>query len=259
MATCTVDTVGAYLYADYPADALPLFLTLPNNVAVACGLDPAQHYRIRKYLYGLPDSGRAYYRAYTKHLESHGYKRTISDQCLFTKFSGNTRTYIFTHVDDTFVCSTDPAELLIFQNALKIKYEITTNDNPDEYLGIKITKQRNGDVKLTQPKLLQSLFEEYMPQLQLLRSASAPQHLTHLQNSDSTPMNQTDYLHLLGALIYLTKSRPDISTAVSFAAVHAAAPTRGAFHELLHCLRYLYDTKTEGLIIRAGRSDRELL
>jgi hypothetical protein len=84
MVTCTVDTVGAYLYADYPADALPLFLTLPSNVAIACGLDPAQHYRIRKYLYGLPDSGRAYYRAYSKHLESHGYTRTVSDPCLFT-------------------------------------------------------------------------------------------------------------------------------------------------------------------------------
>jgi hypothetical protein len=258
MKMCTVDTVGAYLYQDYPDDADALYLRLPPNVAQACGMDSNQIYRIKKYLYGLPDSGRAYYKAYSEHLAKHGYIRTPSDPCLFVKITGKTKTYIFTHVDDTFVCSSDPRELIIFQNALKEKYEITINNNVDEYLGIKMTKLANGDVRLTQPKLLAQLFEEHQHDIDYARSALSPQRLIHLQDSDATPIDQTQYLHVLGALIYLTKSRPDISTAVSFGAVHAAKPTKGAYTELLLIINYLYQTKELGLILNALEPNRAL-
>jgi hypothetical protein len=165
---------------------------------------------------------------------------------------------MFTHVDDTFVCSTDPNEITLFQNALREKYEITATMNPKEYLGIRFTQLSNSDLKLTQPKLLDSLFEEYLPEIQSLPSASAPQHLANLQNLESDPMDPTQNLHLLGALIYITKSRPDIATAVSFASTYAAHPTVGAYHELLYCLKYLYDTREYGLILKSGKPNREL-
>ena len=57
MHTCTIDTVGAYLYED----ATPLYLTLTAEVSTACYIPIGITYRVRKYLYGLPDSGRAYY------------------------------------------------------------------------------------------------------------------------------------------------------------------------------------------------------
>ena len=72
-------------------------------------------------------------------------------------------------------------------------------------------------------------------------------------------MSVTDYLHLEGALIYLTKSRPDIQTAVSFGATHSVSPTRGDFDELIHCLKYLQSTRECGLVLRAGRPGRELV
>jgi hypothetical protein len=71
-------------------------------------------------------------------------------------------------------------------------------------------------------------------------------------------MPQKEYLHLLGALIYLTKSRPDIATAVSFGATSAASPTVGAFADLLHCVGYLYDTQDDGLILLRGETNRPL-
>ena len=41
------------------------------------------------------------------------------------------------------------------------------------------------------------------------------------------PMDPSNYLHLKGVLIYLTKARPDIQTAVSFGAMHLVNLTRG--------------------------------
>jgi hypothetical protein len=111
---------------------------------------------------------------------------------------------------------------------------------------------------LTQPKLLGTLEEEFKEQLATHRHATAPQHQPDMQSTVDTPMSQTTYLHLLGALIYLTKSRPDIATAVSFGATHAARPTLGHFDELLHCLAYLLRTKTTGLRLVAGERNRSL-
>ena len=119
-----------------------------------------------------------------------------------------------------------------------------------------------GDVKLTQPQLLNSLLDEYAEAIEAHRTRgvvtpsrvlSAP-----LLDNDDEPMSQRDYLHLEGALIYLTKSRPDISTAVSFGAMYSSEPTVAAFEELIHCLKYLADTRDAGLIIKAGVPGRPL-
>jgi hypothetical protein len=83
MYSATYDTVGAYLYQDYPTTLKPLYIKVPTSIAKACNLDPAQLYRVRKYLYGLPDSGRAYYNAYSEHLQENGYQKSSSDPCLY--------------------------------------------------------------------------------------------------------------------------------------------------------------------------------
>jgi hypothetical protein len=261
MFKCTIDTVGAYLHQSYPDDAAPLYVVFPRNVAEALGMDPDQKYRIRKYLYGLPDAGRAYYQAYSSHLISSGYNRTISDPCLFVKLDGTNKTYVWCHVDDTFVCCTREADLQVFQAAVRKKFKITVVNDVTEYLGIKISAMRNGDCKLTQPKLLKSVLEEYADQLSTKpgRTEISPQRVHDEEAvASSSPMDQTEYLHLLGTLIYLTKSRPEIATAVSFSATYAAKPTVGAWKEMLHILRYLGETREAGIVLKAGVKGRPL-
>lgn len=253
----TVDVVGAYLYQDYPEDALPLIVTLEPAIAEACNLDPAQQYRIRKYLYGLPDAGRAYYQAYSKHLTTHGYLRSVADPCLFFKITSQMRTYIVIHVDDTFVASTTQGGIDEFESILKLQFEITSNHAADSYLGIHLETLSNGSVKLTQPKLLQQLFSEYPPTLTsskvkvpMLLSSRTPTH----NHTASVLIPIHTYLHLLGALLYLTRSRPDIMTAVSYASTRAASPTSEDYQRLLHIISYLRNTKDYGLVLMCGRT-----
>jgi hypothetical protein len=189
MERCIVDVVQAYLYQPYPQDALPLYLVLPDNVSDVCGLERGVKYRIRKYLYGLPDAGLAYYKAYSAHLEAGGYQRTVSDPCLFIKLEGSHRTYVWTHVDDTFVCSSDPSELASFQAHCRTRFDITISASVEEYLGIKLSSQTNGDVVLTQPKLLGTLEAEFKEQLANHRNATAPQRQTDNQSTLEEPIS----------------------------------------------------------------------
>ena len=84
---CIIDAVRAYLYQTYPS-ALPgdfyqnaceslLQYTVPADVV----------YRIEKYIYCLPDSGRAYYQAYSRLLVDSGYiSKTRVIHVFFSKF-----------------------------------------------------------------------------------------------------------------------------------------------------------------------------
>ena len=165
MHSCSMDVTGAYLYQDYPASAPQLYLQLPDNVANLCGETPGQLYHIRKYLYGLPDAGRAYYKAYCAHLLANGYVRTASDPCLFVYTSGEIRTYAFCHVDDIFLCSTHASELQRFQTVVSSKFKITINNPITDYLGIHIEQLADGGCILTQPRLLETIVAEYRTSL----------------------------------------------------------------------------------------------
>ena len=260
MERCSVDVVQAYLNQPYPDDKLEIYITLPKNVAEVCGLDPKQLYRIRKYIYGLPDAGRAYYEAYSEHLISGGYERSVSDPCLFIKINGPSRVYVWCHVDDTFVCATDAVELGIFQEHVRKKFDITVQSQVEEYLGIKLVNDELGNCLMTQPKLIDETVREYDEELITLftRAPMSPQRKKEMQSDDETPISQTEYLRLLGILNYLTKTRPEISTACSFGATHSAHPTRGNMIELLHCLNYLKHSREQGLLLLAGQPGRQL-
>ena len=162
-----VDTVAAYLNQNYPQDAKPLYVKLPKLVAQAVGRDPEKTYRVKKYIYGLPDSGRAYYEAYSTHLIENGYLRSINDPCLFFKITSPQRkVYVWIHVDDTLVAASLPDDIEDFKNAIRKKFQITVNEAADQHLGVNVKKHEDGSITLTQSKLLKNILNvklNYLP------------------------------------------------------------------------------------------------
>ena len=60
-----IDTAGAYLYQTYPSTSPAIYIKMSIKVMEACKISSNVVFRIEKYIYGLPDSGRAYYLAYS--------------------------------------------------------------------------------------------------------------------------------------------------------------------------------------------------
>jgi hypothetical protein len=50
MHMCSIDTVGAFLYQEYPESLKPLYVILPKAVAEVCNLNPKTTYRVKKYI-----------------------------------------------------------------------------------------------------------------------------------------------------------------------------------------------------------------
>jgi hypothetical protein len=119
----------------------------------------------------------------------------------------------------------------------------------------------DGTVLLTQPKLLQKLFKEHLEKIGK-RKGRTPSHpygparthnaTTIKEQSPLIPI--TTYLRLLELLMYLTKSQPDIMTAVSFGATKSTSPTQTDYDQLYYIVEYIRAAADKGHRIYIGTS-----
>ncbi len=147
---------------------------------------------------------------------------------------------------------------------MHMHFEITTDPEAESFLGVTFTYDKEGNCKLGQKKLLTKLSNENAPLKTRKRWRSpthpygpAPTHGEEPTEEDKQAVDVTLYLRLLGLLMYLTKSRPEISTtAVSFGATNSHNPLQYHYKELLHVVEFLRATPDDGLIIRASHDSR---
>ena len=245
-------TKFAYLVdAPLPADADWIVITtLEPHIATVYGHDPAQEYRIANALYDLPDSGRIFYMHYKASLLAEGYLMSQFDQCLLYRITPTETTYIIVYVDDTFIFSNSLANLdQVITNVGK-HYEVTLDSDASSFLGLSLAHNTDGTVTITQPKLLQKLFSLYPPRINPGSSKSPPTHPTHPYPMTPTRPLLPQILRLLGILLYLTKSRPDIMAAVSFAGTKSSSPTdKEDLSDLYYVVEYLRATPDIGHIL----------
>jgi len=191
-----------------------------------------------------------YYAAYSCHLKENGYEQSQSDPCLFYKIDKSiySRTLVWFHVDDTLISSTHPTEISSFHQILQTKFQVTANYDVTSHLGISLEKLEDGSVKLHQPKLLKEIFDDYGSTL----SPSPYPARVYTNTTNNVHIDQRKYLRLLGKLMYLVQSRPDISTALSYAATKSKHPTEEDYKQLLRIVSYLMNTAEKGLILSSN-------
>ena len=122
-----------------------------------------QLFRVRRYIYGLPDAGRAFYEQSKSKLQEEGYTMSEIDQCLFYRIQRNEETYIVIFVDDSFVYSNRKEYIREYEQKMRKHFEITTDPEAESFLGVTFTYDEERNCKLGQKKLLTKLFNENPP------------------------------------------------------------------------------------------------
>ncbi|CAL9007664.1 unnamed protein product [Prunus brigantina] len=137
--------------------------------------------KLKKSLYGLKQSPRAWFGRFTKSMKFFGYTQSNADHTLFLKRDGKKLTALIVYVDDIVVTGNDTGEQLKLQKYLSQEFE--------------------------------------MKDLGLLgcKPADTPIEMNHklCEGMDQEPTNKEQYQRLVGRLIYLAHTRPDIAYAVS--------------------------------------------
>nr|GEU49867.1 hypothetical protein [Tanacetum cinerariifolium] len=198
-----------------------------------------------KALYGLKQAPRAWYDELSTFLVSKGFSKGSIDQTLFiTKHRGDIL-LVQIYVDDIIFGSTNPKLSNQFEKLMHSKFEISMIGELKFFLGIQIHQSLHG-IFINQAKYAQEILIKHgMTSCDSVGTPIATKHLD--TDLSGTPVDQTKYRSMVGVLMYLTASRPDIVHATCYCDRYQAKPTEKHLNVVKRIFRYLKDTIHMGL------------
>ncbi|CAL8153025.1 unnamed protein product [Prunus armeniaca] len=120
------------------------------------------------------------------------------------------------------------------------------------FLGLQVSYASNGDIFVNQSKYAKELL--YKAGMQSCRSCSTPckPHTQVLKDSGEVLTDPTLFRSIVGALQYLTFTRPDLAYFVNSVCQYMNQPTDLHWHLVKRILRYVQGTLEYGLSFTAG-------
>ncbi|GJT64186.1 retrovirus-related pol polyprotein from transposon TNT 1-94 [Tanacetum coccineum] len=202
-------------------------------------------YRLRKALYGLKQAPRAWYDKLSSFLIQHGFTKGIVDPTLFTRRHGEDILLVQVYVDDIIFGSTNPDFSKRFANLMKNNFEMSMMGELKFFLGLQVHQSPRG-IFISQSQYAIELLKKHG--LDECVSMSTPMATERLDaDLQGTPTDQTTYRRMIGGLMYLTASRPDIAYATFVCARYQARPTVKHLKEVKRIFRYLRQSYNMGL------------
>jgi len=133
-----------------------------------------------------------------------------------------------------------------FVEIMKSEFEMSMMGELNYFLGLQIKQLKDG-IFLNQANYCKDLLRKFG--MDKCKSISTPFstscHLDH--DIARNPIDDTKYKGLIGSLLYLTASRPNIMFAVCMCARFQSTPKESHFNAAKRILKYLQGTKEVGL------------
>jgi transposase InsO family protein len=171
-------------------------------------------YLLKKALYGLKQAPRAWYSRIDNHLLTLGFVKSLSESTLYIKHNEVDILVVSLYVDDILVTGNNATLIDEFKLEMMKEFEMTDLGLMTYFLGMEI-KQSKDEIFICQKKYAKEILKKF--KLEECREMSTPMNSKEkLCKEDGTEkIDQAYFRSLIGCLMYLTATRPDILNAVS--------------------------------------------
>ncbi|KAK9075210.1 hypothetical protein SSX86_003531 [Deinandra increscens subsp. villosa] len=201
---------------------------------------------LNKALYGLKQAPRAWFQRLSNFLITNGFSCSKADPSLFVFRKNTSILYLLVYVDDLII--TGNQEDLVTRFITRLNKEFATKDlgNLHYFLGLQASHTPKG-LFLNQANYATDIIER--AKLTDAKPVSTPMSTGLVLTSDGDPFEDaTLYRSLVGALQYLTITRPDISYSVNQVSQFLQSPTKTHFQAVKRIIRYIKGTFEYGLM-----------
>jgi hypothetical protein len=209
-------------------------------------LHPNHVYKLKKALYGLKQAPRAWYERLTTYLLDHGFVRGQADRTLFIRSNGQHKLIAQIYVDDIVFGATIDSHAHQFSNEMKTEFEMSMIGELNYFLGLQVKQSPEG-IFISQTKYARDLVKRFG--LDGKSHARTPMSTSVKMSADplGTSVDQTLYRSMIGSLLYLTASRPDISFSVCVCARYQSNPKESHLTAVKRIIRYINGTVNYGI------------
>ncbi|KAG7567306.1 Reverse transcriptase RNA-dependent DNA polymerase [Arabidopsis thaliana x Arabidopsis arenosa] len=209
--------------------------------------------RLRKALYGLKQAPRCWFAKLTTALKDYGFIQDISDYSLFTLERHGIRLHVLVYVDDLIITGSSIAVINEFKQYLSSCFYMKDLGILRYFLGIEVARSPAG-MYLCQRKYAIDIITETW--LLGVRPASHPLEQNHKLPLASGDMisDPSRYRRLVGRLIYLGSTRPELSYAIHILSQFMNDPKADHMEAALRVVRYLKSSPGQGILLRSNTS-----
>nr|XP_020168146.1 uncharacterized mitochondrial protein AtMg00810-like [Aegilops tauschii subsp. strangulata] len=202
-------------------------------------------------LYGLKQAPRAWYQRIAAFLHQLGFRSTRSDASLFVYHQGTDTAYLLLYVDDIILTACTSKLLRRLTDRLRAKFAIKDLGPLHYFLGVEVVRRPNGFF-LHQRKYAHELLDR-AGMLNCKPAATPVDMKAKLSATDGTPASDAAfYRSIVGALQYLTLTRPELQYVVQQVCLHMHAPRDVHWTAVKRILHYIRGAMDLGLTLRAS-------
>jgi hypothetical protein len=242
-----LDVDNAFLHGDLNEE---VYMKLPPGLQPEF---PNQVCRLQKSLYGLRQASRQWFSKLSNALVSLGFRHSEYDHSLFTKSQNGSFTALLVYVDDIILTGNSLSSIESVKNFLHATFKIKDLGDLKYFLGLEVSRSHKG-IHLCQRKYALDILSE--TGLLAAKKCSTPmvRDSKPLYDSSAPPHDPTAYRRIIGKLLYLTNTRPDISFAVQQLSQFMQHPTIHHYEAAMRILRYIKSAPAQGLFFPSESS-----
>jgi hypothetical protein len=218
---------------------------------------PNHVYNLHKTLYGLKQAPRACYKCLRDFLIENGFRIGKADSTLFTRKMGKDLFVCQIYVDDIIFGSTNKSFCDEFSKIITDRFEMSMMRVLTFFLGFQIKPAKEGTF-ISQTKYTHDILKKFgMDKAKPIKMPMGTNGHLDL-DLDGTSVDQKVYRSIIGSLLYLCASRPDIMLSLCMCVRFQAAPKDYHLRVVKRIMRHLVLTPNLGLWYPKG-SHFELL
>ncbi|GKB13891.1 putative ribonuclease H-like domain-containing protein [Tanacetum coccineum] len=236
-----MDVKSAFLYGNIEEEVYvcqPLGfeeLDFPNRVN-----------KVEKALYGLHQAPRAWYKTLSTYLLDNRFQRGKIDKTLFIKRDERDILLVQVYVDDIIFGFTKKSLCTEFEKMMHKKFQMSSMGELTFFLGLQV-KQKEDGIFISQDKYVIEILNKFGFTDVKIASTSIETQKLLFKDEDGEEVDVYLYRSMIGSLMYLTSSRPDIMFAVCACARYQVNPKMSHLYVVKRIFRYLKGQPKLGL------------
>ncbi|GJW25521.1 retrovirus-related pol polyprotein from transposon TNT 1-94 [Tanacetum coccineum] len=174
-------------------------------------------YKLKKALYGLKQASNSWYDRLKAFLIKHEYSMGMVNNTLFTKKSKSHLIIVQIFVDDIIFGSASQNLCDHFAKIIHDEFEMSMMGELNFFLGLQIKQMEDG-IFFNQSKYIKEMLKKFRLEDSKPNKTPMSTEIKLTKDDESDSVDSSKYRGLVGSLLYLTASRPDIMFSVCLCA-----------------------------------------